>query len=416
MSEIIEIGKRAKAASVMLAKASPAQKDEALFAMAKALLANKDEILVANARDMAEGKKREISKALMDRLLLTGERLKDMASGLYEIAALKDPIGEVMAGWRLKNGLKVQRVRVPLGVIAIIYEARPNVTVDAAGLSLKASNAVILRGSSIAVNSNLALTKVIAEAAAAAGLPKDAIQSVADTDRALTLELMKLNRYVDVLIPRGGASLINSVIENSTVPVIETGVGNCHVYIDSSADHVMAKSIIINAKCQRPGVCNAAESLLIHQNHLESGLAKDLLIELSKAGVEIYGCERVVSIFDKAKAATEDDWHAEYLDLKIAVKIVTSLDDAIAHIYNYGTKHSEAIVTQDYASAKRFTDEVDAAAVYVNASTRFTDGGQYGLGAEMGISTQKLHVRGPMGVDSLTSMKYVALGTGQIRG
>ncbi|MDI6799349.1 MAG: glutamate-5-semialdehyde dehydrogenase [Actinomycetota bacterium] len=415
MSEVFDLGKMAKAASVELALASTATKDEALFAMAEALMSEKDEILLANAKDMAEGEVRKISAALMDRLLLTEERIADMASGLRAIAVLKNPIGEVMAGWRLKNGLKIQRVRVPLGVIAIIYEARPNVTVDAAGLCVKASNAVILKGSSIAVNSNLALTKVISNAAVKAGLPENVIQSVRDTDRAATTELMKLNRFVDVLIPRGGASLINSVIENSTIPVIETGVGNCHVYLDRAANLENAKKIVINAKCQRPGVCNAAESLLIHEELFKSGFAKEILAELSGSGVEIFGCERIVSVFESAKPASDEDWATEYLDLKMAVKVVSSLDEAILHIQKYGTKHSEAIVTEDYSAAKRFSDEVDAAAVYVNASTRFTDGGQYGLGAEMGISTQKLHVRGPMGLESLTSMKYLVEGTGQIR-
>lgn len=415
MSEVFDLGKMAKAASVELAMASTATKDEALFAMAEALMSEKDEILLANAKDMAEGEAGKISAALMDRLLLTKERIADMASGLRAIAALKDPIGEVMAGWRLKNGLKIQRVRVPLGVIAIIYEARPNVTVDAAGLCVKASNAVILKGSSIAVNSNLALTKVISNAAVKAGLPENVIQSVRDTDRAATTELMKLNRFVDVLIPRGGASLINSVIENSTIPVIETGVGNCHVYLDRAANLENAKKIVINAKCQRPGVCNAAESLLIHEALFKSGFAKEILAELSGCGVEIFGCEKIVSVFESAKPASDEDWATEYLDLKMAVKVVSSLDEAILHIQEYGTKHSEAIVTEDYSAAKRFSDEVDAAAVYVNASTRFTDGGQYGLGAEMGISTQKLHVRGPMGLESLTSMKYLVEGTGQIR-
>ncbi|HDP69466.1 MAG TPA: glutamate-5-semialdehyde dehydrogenase [Actinobacteria bacterium] len=415
MSEVLKLGKKAKEAAIKLATVSAEVKNSALNTMADALVANADKIIDANKKDLEEGKRRKISKALMDRLFLNKARIEDMAQDLREVAFLKDPVGEIVKGWRLPNELEILQARVPLGVIGLIYEARPNVTVDAAGLCIKSGNVVILRGGSVAINSNLALTKTIADAAIRAGLPENCIQSIASTDRAATTELMKMRSHVDVLIPRGGASLIQSVIENSTIPVIETGVGNCHVYLDRGADLDMAKKIVINAKCQRPGVCNAAETLLIHKSLVEKGFLPEILNELKGKNVEIFGCEVTCSIGSDILKATEEDWKTEYLDFKMAVKVVQSLDEAIAHIQKYGTKHSEAIITEDYSAAKKFTEEVDAAAVYVNASTRFTDGGQYGFGAEIGISTQKLHARGPMGLEALTTTKYIIHGSGQIR-
>ncbi len=414
MSEVLELGKRAKKASVKLANVSTELKNRALNAMADALIVNAKEIIKANKKDLEEGKRRNISTALMDRLLLNEARIEDMARDLKEVAFLKDPVGELVKGRKLPNELEVLQVRVPLGVVGLIYEARPNVTVDAAGLCIKSGNAIILRGGSVAINSNLALTDIIADAGVKEGLPENCIQSISTADRAAVTELMKMHGYVDVLIPRGGASLIQSVIKNSTVPVIETGVGNCHIFIDKSANLNMAKEIVVNAKCQRPGVCNAAETLLVHKDVAEKFLP-GILRKLQERDVEIFGCPITHSICSDVNEATEDDWKTEYLDLKMAVKIVPSLNEAILHIQKYGTNHSEAIVTEDYSAAKSFTEEVDAAAVYVNASTRFTDGGQYGLGAEMGISTQKLHARGPMGLEALTSTKYVIYGKGQIR-
>ncbi len=414
MSEILELGKKARQAALKMASLSTSKKDSALLYMADSLEEKKDFILEENQKDMEEGKRRGISKALMDRLLLNEKRIKGMAESLREVAALRDPVGEVVAGWKRPNGLLITKVRVPIGVIAVIYEARPNVTVDAAGLCLKTGNAVILRGSSVALNSNLALTKIISEAATKAGIPDGAIQAVSDPSHEAAQELMGLTGYVDALIPRGGEKLIRSVVENAKVPVIETGVGNCHVYVDSKADLEKALAIVVNAKCQRPAVCNAAESLLVHED-----VASQFLPQVGEAlraqGVEIFGCPRTRKILNWAKEATEEDWRTEYLDLKIAVKVVKSLEEAIEHINKYGTKHSEAIVTEDYSAAKKFTEEVDAAALYVNASTRFTDGGEYGLGAEIGISTQKLHARGPMGLVELTTTKYIIYGEGQVR-
>jgi glutamate-5-semialdehyde dehydrogenase len=414
MSDVITLGKQAKVAARQLATLSEGAKNAALYAMADALTANAKVILDANAKDMAAGKQEGLSEALLDRLMLDEARIKEIADAVREVAALRDPIGEVISGWKRPNGLEINLTRVPLGVVGMIYEARPNVTVDAAALCVKTGNAIILRGGSIAINSCLALTDVIAAAATKAGLPANAIQSIRTTDRAAATELMKLNGYIDVLIPRGGASLIQSVVQNSTVPVIETGVGNCHVYVDKAADLQMAENIIINAKCQRPGVCNAAESLIVHKD-----VAKEFLPQAAQAlherGVVMVGDDMARSLYDKITPATDEDWGTEFLALKLAIKTVGSLDEAITHINTYGSGHSEAIITGDYDAARRFTAEVDAAAVYANASTRFTDGGQYGLGAEIGISTQKLHVRGPMGLESLTSTKYIVFGDGQIR-
>lgn len=414
MIEVLDLCKKAKAASIELARFSTADKNRALVAIADALVANEGFILEANKKDLEEGKKRGISAALMDRLLLNSKRINEMSEGLRDVVGLRDPVGEVIKGWRVPNGLLINQVRVPLGVVGVIYEARPNVTVDAAGLCLKTGNTAVLRGSSIALNSNLALVEVISKALVSAGLPLYSVQLLSDTSHEAANELMKMHQYIDVLIPRGGTSLIQSVVENATVPVIETGVGNCHIYVDASANQEMALKIVINAKTQRPGVCNAAETLLVHKD-IASSFLPGVLKELTEKKVVIFGCSITKSLFAEAEIATEEDWYAEYLDLKLAVKVANSLEEAINHIQKYGTKHSEAIVTEDYSAAKKFLEEVDAACVYVNASTRFTDGGQFGLGAEIGISTQKLHARGPMGLEALTSTKFVVYGEGQIR-
>jgi glutamate-5-semialdehyde dehydrogenase len=414
MEEVLRIGERAKEAALKLASISTSVKDRALKLMADALEKEESFILEENKKDVAEGEKRGISKALLDRLLLNEKRIRDMAQGLREVAALRDPVGEIVSGWRRPNGLLITKVRVPIGVVAIIYEARPNVTVDAAGLCLKTGNAVILRGSSVALNSNLALTKIISKAATEAGIPNGAIQALSDPSHEAAQKLMSLTGYVDALIPRGGEKLIKSVVENAKVPVIETGVGNCHVYVDAQADLKKALPIVINAKCQRPAVCNAAETLLVHESVAEEFLPR-LAEALKERGVEIFGCPRTRKIISWAEEAREEDWKTEYLDLKIAVKVVESLEEAISHINKYGTRHSEAIITEDYTAARKFTERVDAAALYVNASTRFTDGGEYGLGAEIGISTQKLHARGPMGLKELTTTKYIVYGEGQVR-
>lgn len=414
MSEVLELGKKAKIASRKLSTISEGIKNAALEAMAKALVAESGTILAANEKDMAAAREAGIGESLLDRLMLNEERLADIADAVREIAVLRDPVGEIIKGWKRPNGLEITLVRVPLGVVGMIYEARPNVTVDAAALCLKTGNAVILRGGSVAINSCLALTDVIAAAAEEAGIPAGSIQSITSTDREAAAELMRLNDYVDVLVPRGGASLIQSVVKNATVPTIETGVGNCHVYVDKDADLDMAQAIILNAKCQRPGVCNAAESLVIHKAVADEFIP-EVAAALDAGGVTMVGDERARKLYDKITPGAEEDWGTEYLSLKLSIKTVNNLDEAIDHINTYGSGHSEAIITGDYAAARRFTDEVDAAAVYVNASTRFTDGGQYGLGAEIGISTQKLHVRGPMGLEALTSTKYVVFGSGQTR-
>lgn len=412
--EIITRAKAAKEAARKLAYLSTGVKNNALLAMAGALRKEKDCILQENARDVEAGKKKGLSRALIDRLLLTPGRVEDMARGLETVCSLPDPVGEVEAMWTRPNGLQIGRMRVPMGVIGIIYEARPNVTVDAAGLCLKAGNAVVLRGGSEAINSNRAVAGVIARAAEAAGIPEGAIQFIENTDRAAVNIMLKLNDYLDVLIPRGGAGLIQTVVQNATVPVIETGVGNCHVYVDSEANLEMARDIVINAKCQRPGVCNAIESLLVHKG-VASRFLPDILEKLKEAGVEVRGCEETRKMVPWVNPATEDDYAAEFLDLVIAVKVVDSIDEAMDHIYKYGTGHSECIVTENYFNGRRFQREVDAAAVYINASTRFTDGGMFGFGAEIGISTQKLHARGPMGLKELTTIKYIIFGEGQIR-
>ncbi len=414
MSVIEEMGRRSRAASLKLSYLSTAAKNKALLAMADALIGSADEILEGNRRDLDKGVKDGLSSALMDRLALDEKRIGDMADGLREVAALPDPVGEVVEGWRLPNGLDIQKVRVPLGVVGIIYEARPNVTVDAAGLCVKSGNAVILRGSSSAINSNMVLTRVISEAAEGAGLPEGSIQLIRDTGRESAKELMRMHGLVDVLIPRGGAGLIRTVVEESTVPVIETGVGNCHTYVDAYADEEMALNIVINAKCQRPGVCNAMETLLIHEKIASTFLPR-AAAELRERGVELRASREARRYVPDAAEATEEDWYAEYLDLILAVHVVGSLEEAIEHINRYGSRHSEAIVTNDYGAARRFVAAVDSADVYVNASTRFTDGNQFGLGAEIGISTQKLHARGPMSLRELTTTKFVIYGDGQVR-
>lgn len=416
MSEVVALAQKAREAAAVLATTSSSQRNRALLAMAHALVARQDEILAANQADMDAARAKNTPASLLDRLELNPVRVKAMSEALKNLSLLPDPLGEVVSGSRMYNGIWLQQVRVPLGVVAMIYEARPNVTADAAGLCIKTGNAVILRGGSLAANSNLALTRVLANAAEGAGLPAAAIQSVESTDHAAAEELMGLHGLIDVLIPRGGAGLIKSVVENAKVPVIETGVGNCHVYVHASADPQMAERIVVNAKCQRPGVCNAAETLLIDEA-VHERLLPPILRALEREGVTVYGDEktRALGAITRIQPASEEDWATEYLDLKIACKVVSGLDEAIKHINTYGTKHSEAIVCQDYAAAMRFVNEVDAAAVYVNASTRFTDGGEFGLGAEIGISTQKLHARGPMGLEALTTTKYIGMGNGQIR-
>lgn len=414
MTDIIEIGARSKAAQRILATKNSSITDKALSAIADALEADAAYILEANSRDIKDGREDGLSEALIDRLTLTQARIEDMANGLRKLAAAESPVGKVLWGEKRPNGLRIEKVTVPIGVIAVIFESRPNVTADAAAICLKAGNSVILKGGKEAINSNKAITEVMRRALAGSGLPEDCIILIESSSRQAAAELMKLNGYVDLLIPRGGAGLIRSVVENATVPVIETGVGNCHIYIDSAADIEKAASITVNAKASRVSVCNACESLLIHKDIAEAAL---LVIgeKLAEKGVEIRGDEAVCEILPYAKPATEDDWGKEYLDYIISIKTVSDIDEAIAHIAKYGTGHSEAIITEDYSAAEIFTSRVDAAAVYVNASTRFTDGGEFGFGAEIGISTQKLHARGPLGVAQMVSEKYIVRGDGQIR-
>jgi glutamate-5-semialdehyde dehydrogenase len=404
----------AKAAARGLATTPTEVKNAALLAAAKALVERRDEILKANALDLDQAKEKGVSGALLDRLALSQKRIADMAEGLRVVAALPDPVGEIIRGWKRPNGLEIRQVRVPIGVIGIIYEARPNVTADAAGLCLKAGNACILRGGSEAINSNRAIAQIMAEAAERAGVPRNSILLIESTDREAARELMRMNDCVDALIPRGGAGLIRTVVETATVPVIETGCGNCHTFVEATADLAMAEEIAFNAKVQRPGVCNAMETLLVDEQIARQFLPK-ICKRLEDAGVEIRGCERTREIWPQAKPATEEDYYTEYLALILAVKVVSGVEEAIEHINKYGTRHSEAIVTQNIAAARRFEDGVDAAAVYVNASTRFTDGFEFGFGAEIGISNQKLHARGPMGLAEITTYKYVIQGSGQVR-
>jgi glutamate-5-semialdehyde dehydrogenase len=414
MSEVEEQAKRSRQAAFRLANLDAAVKDGALLRMADALEGSVERILESNRVDIETGKEQGISAALLDRLTLTESRVTAMANGLRDVAALRDPVGEIAEGWKLANGLEIEKVRVPLGVIGIIYEARPNVTVDSAGLCIKSGNAVILRGSSNAINSNRALAEIMASTGETAGLPPNSIELVQATDRESARELMRMHGLLDVLIPRGGAGLIRTVVESSTVPVIETGVGNCHVYVDEGADLAMAEEIVVNAKTQRPGVCNACETMLVH-----FAVAEEFLPGVGRAlrekGVTLRADARARGILTWAEEATEEDWYTEYLDLVLAVAVVDSVDEAVRHINKYGTGHSDAIVTNDYGRSKLFIDSVDSAAVYVNASTRFTDGGEFGMGAEIGISTQKLHARGPMSLRELTTTKFVIRGTGQTR-
>lgn len=412
--QIDKIGRKAKEVSRFLASASSDVKNEALHAMAYALRKETGKILDANRLDVEEGQKNGISSALLDRLSLSKDRIEVMALGIEEIATFKDPIGSVDSMWVAEKGLRIGRMRVPLGVVAIVYESRPNVAADAAALCLKAGNAVILRGGKEAKHSNAAIASVLVDGAAGAGVPKGAVQNIENINREATYALMEMTEYVDVLIPRGGSALKKAVQERARVPYIMTGMGNCHVFVDASADLEKALAIIINAKTQRPSVCNAAEKLLVHEKIAPTFLPL-ALERLTALGVEIRGDERTKILFPDALSATEEDWETEYLDFVLAVKIVLGVDEAVAHISRYGTGHSEAIITESYTNAQRFLREVDAAAVYANASTRFTDGGVFGFGAEMGISTQKLHARGPMGVEQLTSIKYVIYGDGQVR-
>lgn len=415
MSYTQQLGEKAKSAVSAIGSASTMQKNNALAAISKALAENTALIIAENAKDLAAAKENGMSEAMQDRLKLDEKRIAGMAKGVDEIIALNDPIGQVIEGNVRPNGLQILKTRAPLGVIGIIFESRPNVTVDAAALCLKAGNAVILKGGKEAINSNICLGKIMREAVESAGLPADIIQVVENTDRETTNELMRLNGYVDLLIPRGSARLIQAVVQNATVPVIETGAGNCHVYVDDSADLEMAVNITDNAKTQRPSVCNAIESLLVHKDIAEKFLP--MIAERFKShNVKIYGCDRTIEILgESVEKATETEYANEFNDYIIAVKVVDSIDEAIAHIKRYTTGHSECIVTKSVDSAAKFQREVDAAAVYVNASTRFTDGGEFGFGAEIGISTQKLHARGPMGLSELTTVKYIINGNGQIR-
>lgn len=414
MSELIIKGQKAKEASYELSNASTNAKNDALLFMAEELINEKVSILKANEIDVENAKANGMSEAMLDRLSLNEDRINGMADGLKELIGLQDPIGEVISMWQRPNGLQIGQKRVPLGVIGIIYEARPNVTCDAAGLCLKSGNTVILRGGSDAINSNKEIVRVLIKGLEKAGLPKECVQLIEDTSRQVATDMMKLNEYIDVLIPRGGAGLIQSIVKNATVPVIETGTGNCHIYVDESADFDMAKNIAVNAKASRPSVCNAAEKLLINENIAEEFLPIAVK-ELREAGVVLRGDEKSQAISDDIEKANDEDWSKEYLDYVMAVKIVKDVDEAINHINKYGTGHSEAIITESYKNSQKFLQKVDAAAVYVNASTRFTDGSEFGFGAEIGISTQKLHARGPMGLKELTTIKYVIYGNGQIR-
>ena len=407
-------GKKAKSAASVLSVASSDKKNNALKKIADALIASVDKIVAANSIDIENGKANGLTDSLLDRLKLDKERIEKIAQAVCEIIALDDPVGKTISGTTRPNGLKITKVSVPLGVIAVIYEARPNVTADAAALCLKSGNAVILRGGKEAINSNKAIADVMRNALIEADLPADCIQLIEKTDRETANELMKLNEYVDVLIPRGGAGLINAVVKNSTVPVIRTGEGNCHIYVDKDADIDMAAKIVFNAKTSRVSVCNACESLLVHKDIAEFALIA-IKEQLDKKNVVIIGDESVQSIIPDVIPASEEDWATEYLDYKISVKVVNDIDEAVAHISKYSTDHSESIITNNYEAAEKFVAAVNSSAVYVNASTRFTDGGEFGFGAEIGISNQKLHVRGPVGLPELTSYKYVIRGNGQVR-
>lgn len=410
--ELLEIGRKAKQAARQLAFASTESKNQALLAMAEALLKNEQEILEANSRDVQGAEENGLKRSLINRLKLSAQSIAQISDSLKEVVSLRDPVGEGEV-WTRPNGLRILQTSVPLGVVAMIYEARPNVTVDAAALCLKSGNAVILRGGSEALEGNKVLARVLAQAAEESGMPAGCIQLITETSREWVQQLMNLNDYVDVIIPRGGAGLIQTVLQNSTVPVIETGTGMCHAFIEREADYQKAIPIVVNAKTQKPGVCNALETMLV-----DEAIARDFLPligeELKKYQVEIKGCPQTCGILPYAVPALPEDWTEEHLDLILSVKVVAGMEEALDHIYQYSTKHSETIITENYSKAQRFLREIDAAAVYVNASTRFTDGGQFGFGAEIGISTQKLHTRGPMGLKELTTVKYIVYGDGQI--
>lgn len=412
--EMEELGRRGKEASRIIGKAGTAEKNRCLEVIASALWERREEILKANDEDVKAGRENGLTEGFIDRLTLTEDRIGGICDGVRKLIQLDDPVGVVEGGSLRPNGLRIEKVRVPMGMVGIIFESRPNVTVDGATLCLKSGNAVLLRGGKEAIRSNLALTAIMRQALSDCGFPEDCIQLVEDTSRDIAARMMRLNGYLDLLIPRGGAGLIRSVVENATVPVIETGVGNCHIYVEKTADPEMAEKITVNAKTSRISVCNAAESLLV-----DEAVAETMLPRLKKAldayKVTLYGCPKTRTILPDVEEATEEDYGREYLDYKMSVKVVSGVDEAIAHINRYGTGHSEAIVTSSLAAAEQFQREVDAAAVYVNASTRFTDGGEFGFGAEIGISTQKLHARGPMGLEALTSYKYRIMGNGQIR-
>ncbi len=409
-----ELGVRAKKASRALMTASTEKKNEALKNIASALIEKEAYIIEENKKDIEKARENGMSESMIDRLTLTKERIKSISSAVMEIVSYSDPTGRILGGEKRPNGLIIEKVSVPMGVIAVIFEARPNVTVDAAALCLKSGNCVILRGGKEAINSNKATASIMREAVKKAGLPEDVINLVEDTSRESATELMRMNGYVDVLIPRGGAGLIKACVQNATVPVIETGTGNCHIYVDKSADLNMASEIVFNAKTSRVSVCNACESLVVHEEIAEKALPL-IKEKLDLKGVKWHGDEKARSILKDIFPATEEDYGKEYLDYEISVKVVSDIDEAIGHIMKYSTGHSECIVTEDYPASRKFTSEIDAAAVYVNASTRFTDGGEFGFGAEIGISTQKLHARGPLGLPELTTVKYVVYGNGQVR-
>ncbi|CUO38762.1 MULTISPECIES: glutamate-5-semialdehyde dehydrogenase [Clostridium] len=414
MSELILKGQKAKEASNILGNLSTGEKNKGLLAMADYLVKYKDFIIEANKIDLQEAVNRGTAKAMLDRLSLDEKRVEGMANGLRQVASLPDPVGEVVSMWTRPNGLQIGQKRVAMGVIGIIYEARPNVTSDAAGLCFKAGSAVILRGGKEAIYSNKAIVKVLIEALKSVDLPENSIQLIEDTSREVATEMMRLNDYIDVLIPRGGAGLIKAVVNNATVPVIETGTGNCHIYIDEECDFEMAKNIVINAKTSRPSVCNAAEKLLVNEK-IADDFMPFILKELRASGVEVRGDESAIAYDKDIILASEEEWYNEYLDYKIGVKVVKDIDEAITHINSFSSGHSEAIVTKSYENSQKFLQRVNSAAVYVNASTRFTDGEEFGFGAEIGISTQKLHARGPMGLKELTTIKYIIYGNGQIR-
>jgi glutamate-5-semialdehyde dehydrogenase len=406
--------KKAKAASRALANISTEIKNNALFKMAAGLEQSAERLMAENKKDLDAGEKKGLSKAMLDRLELTPERIKAMADGLREVAALPDPVGEIVKMWRRPNGMEVGRMRVPIGLIGIIYESRPNVTADSAALCIKSGNAVLLRGGSEAVASNTAIADALNKAGAEAGIPDGAVSFIENPDRACVMEMLKANHSIDLIIPRGGEGLIRMVSENSTIPVIKHDKGVCHVYVDCKADLAMAAEICYNAKVQRPGTCNAMETMLVHQD-LSSSFLPGMLSRLMKAGVEIRGCDKTKAMVPEVKEATDKDWDTEYNDLILNVKVVAGMEDAMEHIARHGSQHSEAIVTTDYENARRFLREVDASAVFVNASTRLNDGYEFGLGAEIGISTTRIHARGPMGLEELTSTKFIVLGNGQIR-